>query len=126
MKLNSLDTGRIAIIGPGRLGTSFAYKFGRDNKKVTIYYHNADICREINREHLNPKHLTCDLAKRLGGMDNVPRLSTRVFATNDLERTIEDNDIILLAVTMDRLPELLNYLKPLMEKKAVRPALSHP
>lgn len=126
MKLNSLDTGRIAIIGPGRLGTSFAYKFGRDNKKVTIYYHNADICREINREHLNPKHLTCDLAKRLGGMDNVPRLSTRVFATNDLERTIEDNDIILLAVTMDRLPELLNYLKPLMEKKSGSTCLISP
>jgi hypothetical protein len=29
---------------------------------------------EINREHLNPRHLTEDLARRLGGMDKVPRL----------------------------------------------------
>jgi glycerol-3-phosphate dehydrogenase (NAD(P)+) len=115
--ISSLDTSRIAIIGPGRLGTSFAYKFGRDNKRVTLYYHDADICRTINRDHLNPKHLTEDLARRLGGMDKVPRLSSKVHATNDLERVIEDNDFIFLSVTMNRLPELLNYLKPLIEKK---------
>ncbi|OPY17318.1 NAD(P)H-dependent glycerol-3-phosphate dehydrogenase [Syntrophus aciditrophicus] len=117
LKLN-LDTSRIAVIGPGRLGTSFAYKFGRDNIKVTLYYHDADICREINREHLNPKHLTEDLALRSGGMDRVPRLSTRVTATNDLERVVEDHDFILLSITMNRLPELLGYLQPLIEKKA--------
>jgi glycerol-3-phosphate dehydrogenase (NAD(P)+) len=78
----------------------------------------AELCREINKEHLNPKHLTKDMARRMGGMDNVPRLSPRVFATNDLERTVDDNDFIFLSVTMDRLPELLNYLKPLIEKKA--------
>jgi glycerol-3-phosphate dehydrogenase (NAD(P)+) len=115
--ISSLDTSRIAIIGPGRLGTSFAYKFGRDNKRVTIYYHDADVCRTINREHLNPKHLTEDLARRFGGIDNVPRLSPRVHATNDLERVMEDNDFIFLSVTMNRLPELLDYLKPLLEKK---------
>jgi glycerol-3-phosphate dehydrogenase (NAD(P)+) len=116
--ISSLDTSRVAIIGPGRLGTSFAYKFGRDNKRVTIYYHDADICRTINREHLNPKHLTEDLARRLGGMDHVPRLSSTVHATNDLERVIEDNDFIFLSITMNRLPEFLDYLKPLIEKKA--------
>ncbi len=118
MNLTNLDTDRIAIIGPGRLGTSFAYKFSRDNKKVTLYYHDVEICRAINTEHLNPKHLTADLARILGGMEHVPRLSSRVFATNDLERTIEDNDFIFLSVTMDRLPELLNYLKPLIERKS--------
>lgn len=118
MLTGNLDTSRIAIIGPGRLGTSFAYKFGRDNKKVTLYYHDADVCRAINRDHLNPKHLTADLAKRLGGMDNVPRLSSRVYATNDLERAIELNDFVLLSITMNRLPELLNYLKPLIDRKA--------
>src|SRR5574340_211302 len=117
MNLTNLDPSRIAIIGPGRLGTSFAYKFGRDNKRVTLYYHDLDICREINKEHLNPKHLTPDLAKKVGGMDKVPRLSPRVFATNDLERTVDDNDFIFLSVTMDRLPELINYLKPIIEKK---------
>ena len=113
-----LDTSRIAIIGPGRLGTSFAYKFGRDNKRVTLYYHDADVCRAINRDHLNPKHLTEDLARKLGGMDNVPRLSPKVHATNDLERVIEDNDFIFISVTMNRLPELLDYVKPLIEKKS--------
>ncbi|MDO9584873.1 MAG: hypothetical protein Q7I93_00115 [Syntrophales bacterium] len=118
MKLTNLNTNRIAIIGPGRLGTSFAYKFGRDNKRVTLYYHDSEICRTINKDHLNPKHLTWDIARRQGGIDKVPRLSTRVFATNDLERTVEDNDFIFLSVTMDKLPQLLNYLKPIIEKKA--------
>jgi glycerol-3-phosphate dehydrogenase (NAD(P)+) len=122
----NLDASRIAIIGPGRLGTSFAYKFGRDNKKVAIYYHDADVCRAINRDHVNPKHLTEDLARRVGGMDQVPRLSSHVVATNDLERIVDDHDFILLSVTMNRLPELLNYLEPLIEKKAGNTCLISP
>jgi len=122
----NLDTSRIAIIGPGRLGTSFAYKFGRDNKKVTIYYHDADVCRAINREHLNPKHLTEDLARLVGGRDKVPKLSPHVVATNDLERIVEDHDFIMLTVTTNRLPELLSYLEPLIEKKAGNTCLLSP
>ncbi|HAR99316.1 MAG TPA: hypothetical protein DCS11_10595 [Syntrophus sp. (in: bacteria)] len=118
MIFSNLDTDRIAIIGPGRLGTAFAYKFDRDNKKVAIYYHDGDVCRTINRERVNPKHLTQDLADRLGGMDRVPRFSPRVYATQDLERIVEGNDFIFLSVTMNRLPELLNYLTPLIERKA--------
>jgi glycerol-3-phosphate dehydrogenase (NAD(P)+) len=114
----NLDTTSVAIIGPGRLGTSFAYKFGRDNKRVAIYYHDPEVCKAINRDHLNPLHLTEDLANRLGGMDNVPRLSNKVYATNDLEHIVENNDFIVLAITMNRLPEFLNYLKPMIDKKA--------
>ncbi len=117
---SSYDTSRIAIIGPGRLGTSFAYKFGRDNKRVILYYHDIDVCKAINRDHLNPRHLTDDLARRLGGMDKVPRLSPKVYATNNLERVIEDNDFIFLSVTMDRLPEVLNQIKPILERKSAR------
>ncbi|MCX7634749.1 MAG: NAD(P)-binding domain-containing protein, partial [Syntrophales bacterium] len=124
--ISQLETSRIAIIGPGRLGTAFAYKFGRDNKRVTIYYHNAEVCRAINREHLNPKHLTQDLACILGGMDAVPRLAPKVYATNDLERVVEDNDFIVLALTMDKLPAFLNYLKPLLEKKQGETCLISP
>ncbi|MDA8124388.1 MAG: NAD(P)-binding domain-containing protein [Deltaproteobacteria bacterium] len=111
------DASRIAIIGPGRLGTAFAYKFGRDNKRVIIYYHDVDVCKEINRDHLNPRHLTKDLDRRLGGMDKVPRLSPKVTATNNLEQVVEDNDFIFLSVTMDRLPELLNHIRPILERK---------
>ncbi|MBN1547307.1 MAG: hypothetical protein JW902_11655 [Syntrophaceae bacterium] len=117
MIMGNLDASRIGIIGPGRLGTSFAYKFGRDNKRVTLYYHDLDVCREINKEHLNPRHLTKDLVKRLGSIDKIPRLSPKVYATNDLERVIEDNDFVLLALTMNRLSEFLNYLKPIIERK---------
>jgi glycerol-3-phosphate dehydrogenase (NAD(P)+) len=114
------ETERIAIIGPGRLGTAFAYKFGRENKKVVIYYHDSDVCRAINREHLNPRHLTEDLARRLGGMEKVPRLSPNVYTTNDLERVVEENDFIFLSVTMDRLPEILNRIEPLLRRKVTR------
>jgi len=117
MIVSNLDTTRVAIIGPGRLGTSFAYKLGRDNKRVAIYYHNADVCKAINRDRLNPIHLTEDLAVRLGGMDKVPRLPQKVYATNDLEHIVEHNDFIMLCLTVNRLPEMLNYLKPMIEKK---------
>jgi len=112
-----LDTERIAIIGPGRLGTALAYKFGRDGKKITMYYHDVDLCREINRDHLNPKHLTKDLEKFFGGIDAVPRLASDTDATNDLERVVMENDYIILAITMPGLPEILNYLKPFIARK---------
>lgn len=121
-----LDTDRIAIIGPGRLGTAFAYRFGRDNKRVAIYYHDIDVCKQINRERLNPLHLTEDLARRLGGMDKVPRLSQKVYATNNLEQVIEDNDFIFLSVTMDRLPEVLNHIGPILERKGTNTCFISP
>ena len=113
----SFDTDRMAIIGPGRLGTAFAYKFGRENKRVILYYHDVDVCKTINRDHLNARHLTEDLARRLGGVDRVPRLHPSLYATNDLERVIEQNDFILLTVTMDRLPEILNQIEPILRRK---------
>jgi glycerol-3-phosphate dehydrogenase (NAD(P)+) len=122
----SFDTTRVAIIGPGRLGTSFAYKFDRDNKRVAFYYHDSEVCKTINREHLNPLHLTEDLAKRLGGMEKVPRFSDRVYATNDLEHIVENYDFVMLAITMNRLPEMLNYLKPMIDKKAGETCLISP
>jgi len=118
MLISNLDTTRVAIIGPGRLGTSFAYKLGRDNKRVALYYHDSEVCKAINRDHLNPIHLTEDLAKKLGGMEHVPRLSPKLYATNDLGHIVENNDFIILAITMNRLPELLNYMKPMLDKKA--------
>ncbi len=122
----TFDTTRVAILGPGRLGTSFAYKFDRDNKRVAIYYHDSEVCKTINREHLNPLHLTEDLAKRLGGMEKVPRFSNRVYATNDLEHIIENYDFIMLAITMNRLPLMLNYLKPMIDRKAGETCLISP
>ncbi len=117
MLTEPLDTGKIAIIGPGRLGTGFAYKFGRDGKRVAIYYNDVDFCRTINRDHLNPKHLTADIARRLGGMDHVPRLAATVRATNDLDRIIDESDFIFLSVTMDRLPEILDQIEPVLQRK---------
>lgn len=120
-----MDQSRVAIIGPGRLGTSLAYKFGRDGKDVTIYYHDAEICREINQTHVNPRHLTDDLAKMLGGIEHVPGL-TNVTATNDLERVVKENDFIILAITMNRLRELLSHIKPLIARKAGQTCLVSP
>ena len=117
-----MDTSKVAIIGPGRLGTSFAYKFRRDGKKVTMYYHDADICSEINRTHLNPLHLTGDLAAMLGSIDKVPRL-TGVVATNDLEKVVDEHDCIIFSITMNRLGELLSHMKPLIAKKSGRTCL---
>lgn len=121
-----MDTSKIAIIGPGRLGTALAYKLGNSGKKVTLYYHDLELCREINSQHLNPKHLTKDLAAMLGGIDRVPRLTPEVFATNDLEWVVRDHDFLFLAMTITGLPEILNYLKPLLSKKKGNTCLVSP
>ncbi|MBA4423981.1 MAG: hypothetical protein C0390_12940, partial [Syntrophus sp. (in: bacteria)] len=42
----------------------------------------------------------------------------RVYATNNLEQVVENCDFIFLSVTMDRLPEILNHIKPILEKKS--------
>ncbi len=120
-----MDPSKVAIIGPGRLGTAFAYKFRRDGKDVVMYYHNADVCAEINRTHLNPLHLTSELAQLRGGMENVPRL-TGVIATNDLEKVVEGHDVIILSITMSRLRELLSHIKPLIAKKSGKTCLVSP
>ncbi|HPL64794.1 MAG TPA: hypothetical protein PK587_13610 [Syntrophales bacterium] len=116
----------MAIIGPGRLGTALAYKFGRDGKQVTMYYHDVDLCREINESHFNPKHLTEDLARKLSGREKVPRFSDTVSATNDLEAVVRENDFIVLAITMSGLPEILNFLKPFIARKKRRTCIISP
>ena len=121
-----MDVSKVAIIGPGRLGTSLAYKFGRDGKKVSMYYHDADLCREINTSHINPKHLTEDIARRLGGTDKIPLLSDTVFATNDLEWIVRENDFLLLSITMSGLPEVLNYIKPFIARKKTKTIIISP
>ncbi len=82
-----------------------------------MYYHDMNLCKEINNHHINPKHLTDDMASKLGGKECVPRLANSVFATNDLEWIIKENDFILLAITMSGLPEILNFVKPFIARK---------
>ncbi|OPL15230.1 MAG: hypothetical protein AVO39_02195 [delta proteobacterium MLS_D] len=116
--MKNLDPSSIGIIGPGRLGTAFAYKFGRDGKKVMLFHHDTDLCNAINAEHLNPRHFTQSLADMPGRSGGVPRLPNLVTATNDLERLVQENDFIILSVTMPRLPEILNYLRPMIARKS--------
>lgn len=124
--MRDLTLERVAIVGPGRLGTALSYKFARDGKEVALYYHNADFCRELNETRLNPRHLTKDLARLSGTLEKVPRLPNNVQATNDLEKIVEENDTVVLSVTMQRLPDVLTYLKPLMaQKKTDPPHLPH-
>ncbi|MCF8053819.1 MAG: hypothetical protein K9K75_01140 [Deltaproteobacteria bacterium] len=117
MNIYNLHTGRVAIIGPGRLGTALAYKFGRDHRRVDLYYHDGAICQEINKTRYNPIHLTHDLAKKLGGIDSVPQLPEKVGATNDLEYVIKNNDFIILALTVGRLSEFLTFCREIIRER---------
>lgn len=124
--MHKMSPDKIAIIGPGRLGTSFAYKWGRDGKAITIYYNDESLCHEINTTRLNPKHLTEDLVRISGSMDRVPRLSSKVRATNDLDEVVKENDFIVLSINMKGLPELLGNLKPRLANRKSRTCLISP
>ena len=56
----------------------------------------------------------------------MPKLSDTVFATNDLEWIINENDIIILAITMNGLPEILNYIKPFIARKKKKTCIISP
>jgi glycerol-3-phosphate dehydrogenase (NAD(P)+) len=124
--MHKMNPDRIAIIGPGRLGTAFAYKWGRDGKEITIYYHDEALCHEINTTRVNPKHLTEDLALISGGREGVPRLAPRGKATTDLDEVIHEHDFVVLAINMKGLPEFLSHLKPRMAKKKTRTCIISP
>jgi glycerol-3-phosphate dehydrogenase (NAD(P)+) len=124
--MQAMNADRIAIIGPGRLGTAFAYKWGRDGRQITIYYHDESLCHAINTTRLNPKHLTEDLERIFGGMDNVPRLSPRVRATNDLDEVVSEHDFIMLSINMKGLPDFLSHLKPRIARKKGRTCIISP
>jgi len=59
-------------------------------------------------------------------MDKVPTLSDTVYATNDLELVVNENDFIILAITMSGLPEILNYLKPFISRKKRKTCIISP
>jgi glycerol-3-phosphate dehydrogenase (NAD(P)+) len=94
---------RIGIIGPGDWGRPLLINSDGTISRVTIYYHHGDVCRAINRDHLNPKHLTEDLCPPSGWDGSGAAVIRQGLRHNDLERVVEDNDFIILAVTMDKL-----------------------
>ena len=100
----------------------------REVKKIIDRYHQEGSELDLNsreiaiqmenlQRNIREKHYE-DLARRLGGIDKVPRLSPKVYATNNLEQVVENNDFLFLSVTMDRLPEILNQMKPILERKS--------
>jgi glycerol-3-phosphate dehydrogenase (NAD(P)+) len=99
MLLTDLDTSRIAL-STGPPGNILRVQIRPGQQARDHLLSRRRLCKSINRS-ISIHSSDGRSGPALGSMDEVPRLGPKVFATNDLERIVEDNDFIVLALTMN-------------------------
>jgi len=77
---------KIGIVGLGNMGTAIANIIAKNGYEVLGWEYFKEVVEEINIEHKNTKFLP--------GIDLNPNLK----ATGDLEQTLKDKDVILIAL----------------------------
>lgn len=90
----------LTFIGAGSYGTAVASHFARRSQNtVTIYGRNRDIVDEINRDHTNTSYL-----------GNV-RLADDLRASHNLRETVNEADVLFIAVPAQEVRNLTRHLK---------------
>jgi len=77
---------KITVIGSGSWGTTIAHLIALNNNQVNIYSRNKKQAEEINNNHTNEKYLPKF------------KLSKNIKATTSLKESVEDINIIFIAV----------------------------
>mgnify|MGYP006079739219 CR=1 FL=1 len=98
-----MDQCKVAVIGGGSWGTTIASLLSR-NTDLTLWARNADTVDEINQFHRNSRYL-----------QDAP-LNTKLRANHDLNATVAQADVIVMAVPSnsfrDVLLEITGDIKP--------------
>ena len=89
----------IGIIGDGGWGTTLAIHLAQKNFAVTVWGPFPDYAREVQQTRYNPKFLP-DI-----------RLPENILITNDLNKTVEHSDLIILATPSKYILPVLKKLK---------------
>lgn len=84
----------VAVLPAGAWGTAFAKVAGEKGYNVNLYFRSSDAAEVFNSEHIN--------YSRLSGI----KISENVTAINDIEETVSDVDILVLAPPSRFLREL--------------------
>merc|ERR1712166_145289 len=105
-----LEMSKVAVLGSGSFGTAIARIVGKTcrnspqfHNRVSLYARRQQIADEINQHQTNSQYL---------GPAQIP---DNVFASTDIEETVEDAKFVILGVPSD-------YLEPTPE--AIRPSIA--
>ncbi|MBT0769769.1 NAD(P)-dependent glycerol-3-phosphate dehydrogenase [Kineosporia sp. J2-2] len=102
---------RVAVMGTGSWGTTFAMVLADAGAEVTMWGRRAEVCADIALRHQNPDYLP--------GLD----LPVSITATPDPAAALERADIVVLAVPSQTLRTNLAAWKPLIGPSAVTVSL---
>ncbi|MGZ4650481.1 MAG: NAD(P)H-dependent glycerol-3-phosphate dehydrogenase [Kineosporiaceae bacterium] len=98
---------RVAVMGSGSWGTTFAIVLADAGAKVRLWGRNPEICAEISEQHTNTRYL--------GGT----RLPDTVDASTDAAAVLDGADIVVLAIPSQTLRDNLARWAPILPPHAV-------
>ena len=94
---------KIAVMGAGSWGTTFAKVIADSGNPVTVWARKDEVAHEINEKHTNSRYLG-DIV-----------LSDLITSTSDPVEAVSDADVVVLAIPAqsmrDNLSQWKNYLK---------------
>lgn len=94
-----MSSRKVTIIGAGSFGTALALVLDTAGNKVQIWARETEIANQINHDHHNPSYLP-DL-----------KLPETITAYTDLEKCIQDQDMIIFATPSHTLREVSTKTK---------------
>jgi glycerol-3-phosphate dehydrogenase (NAD(P)+) len=100
-------TKRIAIIGAGSWGTALGVVAARAGHEVQLWARNASVVDSINRDHVNPVHLT--------GTPLPPSLR----ATGDIAAVLKNAELVILAAPSHATRGLLADMLPALRTEMI-------
>ncbi|KMJ59033.1 glycerol-3-phosphate dehydrogenase [Bacillus sp. LL01] len=90
---------KLALLGAGSWGTALALVLADNNNEVRLWTYKEKVVREINTYHTNSKYLP--------GV-NLPKTIT---AMSSMKNTIEDIEVIILAIPTKAMRDVLSEMK---------------
>jgi glycerol-3-phosphate dehydrogenase (NAD(P)+) len=98
---------RVAVLGSGSWGTTFAVVLADAGAKVTLWGRNPQVCEEIRQQHTNTRYLGNTV------------LPASVDASTDADAALDGADLVVLAVPSQTLRDNLTAWRPALPSAAV-------
>lgn len=101
------ETYKVAIIGSGSWGSALSDMLASNGVDTTLYVRKKELFKEIISKRENTLYLP-----------NI-KLSDNLKVTNDIEKTLKENEIIVLSIPVKYLRETLGKIKPFVNNKHI-------